>query len=68
MLNFKNWGAQEILNIIDKAIEVKQNPENYRTASANKSLVMIFQKHLPEQGFLSRLPWHNLDGEQHNSF
>jgi len=44
MLNFKNWSAQEILGIIDKAIEVKQNPENYRTALANKSLAMIFQK------------------------
>jgi ornithine carbamoyltransferase len=32
------------LEIIDKAIEVKQNPEKYRKALEGKSLAMIFQK------------------------
>lgn len=44
MLNFKNWSAQEILELVDKAIEVKKNPQNYRTALEAKSLAMIFQK------------------------
>ena len=32
------------MEIIDKAIEVKHNPEKYRTALDDKSLAMIFQK------------------------
>jgi ornithine carbamoyltransferase len=32
------------MEIIDKAIEVKRNPEKYRTALNGKSLAMIFQK------------------------
>jgi len=32
------------MEIIDKAIEVKHNPENYRSALNGKSLAMIFQK------------------------
>jgi ornithine carbamoyltransferase len=32
------------MEIIDKAIEVKHNPETYRTALDGKSLAMIFQK------------------------
>ncbi|RJS76201.1 ornithine carbamoyltransferase [Candidatus Bathyarchaeota archaeon] len=32
------------MEIIDKAIEVKHNPEKYRTALDGKSLAMIFQK------------------------
>jgi len=32
------------MEIIDKAIEVKHNPEKYRTALDGKSLTMIFQK------------------------
>jgi len=44
MLNFKNWNAQEILDMVDKAIEVKRNPEGYRTTPEDMSLAMIFQK------------------------
>jgi len=44
MLNFKNWSAQEILGLVDKAIEVKGNPGSYRNALEDKSLAMIFQK------------------------
>ena len=32
------------MEIIDKAIEVKRNPERYRTALCTESLAMIFQK------------------------
>jgi len=44
MLNFKNWSAQEILGIVDKAIEVKRNPESCRAVLEARSLAMIFQK------------------------
>jgi ornithine carbamoyltransferase len=44
LINFKNLSGQQLLEIIDKAIEVKQNPEKYRKALEGKSLAMIFQK------------------------
>jgi len=44
LINFKNWTRKELLEIIDKSIEIKRNPENYRNALEGKSLAMIFQK------------------------
>ncbi|MEM1757114.1 MAG: ornithine carbamoyltransferase, partial [Candidatus Bathyarchaeia archaeon] len=44
LLNFKNLSSQELLELIDKAIEVKYNPEKYRKALDGMSLAMIFQK------------------------
>jgi ornithine carbamoyltransferase len=44
LINFKELSGQQIAEIIDKAIEVKQNPEKYRKALNGKSLAMIFQK------------------------
>jgi ornithine carbamoyltransferase len=44
LINFKDLSGQQLLEIIDKAIEVKQNPEKYRKALEGKSLAMVFQK------------------------
>ncbi|RJS79986.1 ornithine carbamoyltransferase [Candidatus Bathyarchaeota archaeon] len=44
MINFKNFSGEALIEIIDKAIEIKNNPENYREALDGKSLAMIFQK------------------------
>jgi ornithine carbamoyltransferase len=44
LINFKEFSGQQLIEIIDKAIEVKRNPENYKTALNGKSLAMIFQK------------------------
>ena len=44
MINFKSWSREELLEIIDKSIEIKKNPEKYRNALDGKSLAMIFQK------------------------
>jgi ornithine carbamoyltransferase len=44
LINFKNLSGQQLLEIIDKAIEVKRNSEKYRRALDGKSLAMIFQK------------------------
>jgi len=44
MINFKNWSREELLQLIDKSIEIKKNPERYRNALEGKSLAMIFQK------------------------
>jgi ornithine carbamoyltransferase len=44
LINFKNLSGQQLVEIIDKAIEVKHNPKKYRKALDGKSLAMIFQK------------------------
>ena len=44
LINFKNLLGQQLNEIIDKGIEVKRDPEKYRTALEGKSLAMIFQK------------------------
>jgi ornithine carbamoyltransferase len=44
LINFRELSSQQLTDMIDKAIEVKRNPEKYRTALNDKSLAMIFQK------------------------
>ncbi|MEM3718411.1 MAG: ornithine carbamoyltransferase [Candidatus Bathyarchaeia archaeon] len=44
MINFKNLSGQQLNEIVDKAIEVKRSPENYRKTLEDRSLAMIFQK------------------------
>jgi len=44
LLTLKDWTPQQINEVIDKSIEIKNNPEKYRTALKDKSLAMIFQK------------------------
>ncbi|MEM3622630.1 MAG: ornithine carbamoyltransferase [Candidatus Bathyarchaeia archaeon] len=44
LINFKELSGQQLTEIIDKAVEVKRNPENYKNALNGKSLAMIFQK------------------------
>jgi ornithine carbamoyltransferase len=44
LINFKELSGQQIAEIVDKAIEVKQNPKKYHRALDGKSLAMIFQK------------------------
>ncbi len=44
LINFKDLTGQQLMEIIDKAVEVKRNPEKCRNALDGKSLAMIFQK------------------------
>jgi len=44
LINFKELSDQQLMEIIDRAVEVKRDPEKYRTALNGKSLAMIFQK------------------------
>ncbi|MBX5328550.1 MAG: ornithine carbamoyltransferase [Candidatus Bathyarchaeota archaeon] len=44
LINFKELTGQQLEEIIDRAIEVKSNPQKYRNAMDGKSLAMIFQK------------------------
>jgi ornithine carbamoyltransferase len=44
LVNFEDWTPREVEFLIDKGMEVKREPEKYRTALQDKSLAMIFQK------------------------
>jgi len=44
LLNFKGLSGEQIEEIVDKGMEVKYNPSEYRDALNGKSLAMIFQK------------------------
>ncbi|MEM3730685.1 MAG: ornithine carbamoyltransferase [Candidatus Bathyarchaeia archaeon] len=44
LINFKELSGQQLMEIIDKGIEVKNNPEKYRDSLNGRSLAMIFQK------------------------
>jgi len=44
LLTLKDWTSEQIKEVIDKSIEVKKNPDRYRTSLEGKSLAMIFQK------------------------
>jgi ornithine carbamoyltransferase len=44
LINFKELSGQQLMDIVDRAVEVKRNPEGYRTVLDGKSLAMIFQK------------------------
>jgi len=44
LLTLKDWTPKQIVEVIDKSIEIKRNPKKYRTSLTDKSLAMIFQK------------------------
>jgi len=44
LLTLKDWTPAQIEEVIEKSIEIKKNPEKYRTSLKDKSLAMIFQK------------------------
>jgi ornithine carbamoyltransferase len=44
MISLLDWSKEEILEIIDLAMDVKKWPDHYSSRLKNKTLVMIFQK------------------------
>ena len=44
LITLKDWASEQIEEVIDKSIEIKKNPDRYRTSLKDKSLAMIFQK------------------------
>ncbi len=44
LINFKELSGQQLNEMIDQGIEIKNNPEKYRKALEGKSLALIFQK------------------------
>jgi ornithine carbamoyltransferase len=44
LLTLKDLSNEELLNIIEKAIDIKARPEKYATALEGKTLLMLFEK------------------------
>lgn len=44
LITLADWNCQEILSIIEKARDLKANPQKYHNALPFKTLVMIFEK------------------------
>lgn len=44
LLSLNDLKKEELLEIIDKAIEIKKNPSKYSNLLSNKTLAMLFQK------------------------
>ncbi|MDE6025291.1 MAG: ornithine carbamoyltransferase [Lachnospiraceae bacterium] len=44
MLNFKNFSADELNNILNLALDMKKNPEKYSEALKGKKLYTLFEK------------------------
>jgi len=44
LLTLKEWTPKQIEDVVNESIEIKKNPEKYRTSLKDKSLAMIFQK------------------------
>lgn len=44
LLTLKDWTSGQVEDAIERSIEIKKNPAEYRAALKDKSLAMIFQK------------------------
>ncbi len=44
LITLKNWTKEEIIETINKAIEIKQNQERYSDILKNKTMIMLFEK------------------------
>lgn len=44
LINFKELSGKQIMEIVDKGIEIKRNPKEYQGTLEGKTLAMIFQK------------------------
>lgn len=44
LINFKELSGQQLMEIIDKGIEIKHNPDGYKESLDGRSLALIFQK------------------------
>ena len=44
MLNFKNFTADELMDILNLALDMKKNPEKYAHALDGKKLYTLFEK------------------------
>jgi ornithine carbamoyltransferase len=44
MISLNDYSSEDITQILDRAIEIKKNPEKYSDILKNKTLIMLFEK------------------------
>ena len=44
LIHFKDWSGEEVLELIERAIAIKEHPADYAQALRQRTLAMIFQK------------------------
>lgn len=44
LLTLKDWSGEDLIDIIDKAIAIKESPEKYANLLGRQTLAMLFQK------------------------
>ncbi len=44
LINFRELSGQQLIEIIDKGIEIKRNPDGFRTSLEGRSAALVFQK------------------------
>lgn len=44
LLHFKDWTGDELLDLLERAVQIKNNPDQYAESLKRKTLAMIFQK------------------------
>ena len=44
LVSLKNWSTEDIIEVVEGSIAIKNNPEQYANATSRRSLAMLFQK------------------------
>ena len=44
LISLKDWSGEELAEIINKALEIKNNPEQYADVLKRKTMIMLFEK------------------------
>jgi len=62
LLTLKDWSGEWIEEVVDRAIDIKKNPDKYRNALEGKTLAMIFQKTSTRTRVSFEVAMHQLGG------
>ena len=44
LITLKDWSAQEVADVVDSSLELKESPARYAGAMSGRSLALLFQK------------------------
>lgn len=51
MLNFKEFTADELMDILNLALDMKKNPEKYSESLKVRNFILYLKRHQPEPSF-----------------
>ena len=44
LVSLKNWSTEDVVEVVEGSIAIKNNPERYANTTSRRSLAMLFQK------------------------